>query len=72
MAKTLTEDEILDLPIADRLELIATLWNSLEPTSLPVPESHHRALDQALEEYTRNPETDQSWDTVRDDLFPKK
>jgi len=37
-----------------------------------VPESHRRALDQALEEYKRDPETGQAWDVVRDDLFPKK
>lgn len=72
MAKTLTRDEIFSLPIEERLELIATLWDSIPPDQLPLPEAHRRALDEALQEYERDPDAGQSWHEVRDELFPKR
>ena len=72
MARTLTKDEILDLPVEERLHLIETLWDSIDPHQLPLPESHRRALDEALEEYRHDPEEGQPWDDVRNELFPKR
>lgn len=72
MARILTKEEISALPVADRIELIAQIWDSIDPQSLPIPESHRRALDQALADYERNPEAGEPWERVRDDLFPKK
>ncbi|HEV2720121.1 MAG TPA: addiction module protein [Thermoanaerobaculia bacterium] len=69
MARTLTKDEISDLTIGERIDLIETLWNSLEPDQLPLPESHRRVLDESLAEYRRDPGEGRSWDEVRDDLF---
>ncbi len=56
MSRTLTKDEIFDLPVAD----------------LPLPESHQRALDEALADYRRDPDEGRSWVEVRDELFPKR
>lgn len=72
MTRTLTRDEIFDLPVSERLHLIEILWDSFNPNDLPVPESHQRALDIALADYRRNPEEGCSWDEVRDELFPKR
>ena len=72
MARTLTKEDISALPVADRLELIAELRDSIDPQSLPVPESHRRALDEALADYTKNPEHGESWERTKDALFPKK
>lgn len=72
MARTLTKEEISALPVIDRIELIGQLWDSLDPQSIPIPESHRRALDEALLDYAKNPEAGESWDRIRDDLFPKK
>lgn len=72
MARSLTKEEIFALPPAERLRLIETLWDSLNSDQLPLPESHERAIDEALAEYRRNPEEGRSWDEVRDELFPKK
>jgi len=72
MARTLTKDEIFDLPVEERLHLIETLWDSFDPHQLPLPECHRRALDESLADYTRDPEAGQSWDDVRDDLFPRR
>jgi putative addiction module component (TIGR02574 family) len=72
MARTLTKDEIFELPVEERLRLIETLWDSIDPHQLPVPESHRRALDESVAEYRQNPDEGKSWDEVRDDLFPKR
>lgn len=72
MPRTLTKDEISNLPIAERLRLISELWDSIPPDEVPVPESHRRSLDEALRLHTANPNSNRPWDEVRDELFPKK
>lgn len=72
MGRTLTKDEILHLPVEERLELIATLWDSIPADKMPVPESHRRALDEAIAEYQRDSDAGQAWQEVRDELFPKR
>ncbi len=72
MARTLTNDEISDLTVGERIDLIESLWNSIDPNQLPLPESHRRALDEALAGYRRDPDEGRSWDEVRNDLFPKR
>lgn len=72
MTRTLTNAEIFEMPVSERLHLIETLWESISPNDLPMPESHQRALDASLADYERNPEDGRSWDEVRDELFPKE
>lgn len=72
MARTLTKDEIFELPVDERLHLIEALWDSIDPHALPVPESHRRALDDALAAHHRDPEAGESWEVVRNELFPKR
>ena len=72
MARALTRDEISKLPPADRLDLIAELWDSLLPSDVPVPDSHRRAVDEALDDYHRDPNAGQSWDEVKSDLRRRK
>jgi putative addiction module component (TIGR02574 family) len=72
MTRTLTEDEILHLPVQERLHLIETLWDSIDPDELPLPESHRLALDEALADYRRDPGEGRPWVEVRDELFPKR
>jgi putative addiction module component (TIGR02574 family) len=70
--RTLTKQEISDLPIAERIRLISELWDSIPPENLPVPDSHRQALDESLREHAENPNDGRAWSEVRDDLFPKK
>jgi len=72
MARTLNKDEISELPVEERLHLIETLWDSIDTNELPLPESHRRALDDSLDDYSRDPEEGSSWAQVRDELFPKR
>ena len=72
LARMLTKDEIFDLSVAQRIELIEILWDSIDPNQLPVPTSHCDALDKSLTDYRRDPDEGRPWDQVRDDLFPKR
>jgi putative addiction module component (TIGR02574 family) len=72
MTKALTNDEIFEMPVSERLHLIETLWDSIDSNHLPVPESHLRALDTALADYERNPSEGSSWEEVREELFPRR
>ena len=72
MARMLTKDEISKLPTSERLDLIAELWDSLSASDVPVPESHRRALDEALLDYQRDPNAGQTWNDVKKDLRRKK
>ena len=62
----------MDLPVSERLHLIEMLLDSIDPNELPMPESHKRALDEALSDYKRNPDEGRPWDEVRDELFPTR
>ncbi|HXI11594.1 MAG TPA: addiction module protein [Thermoanaerobaculia bacterium] len=72
MSRTLTKEEIGELSAAQRLELIDVLWDSLAPGDVPVPEWHKRLLDEALDEYERDPDEGRSWEDVRDEIFLKQ
>ena len=72
MARTLTKDEILEMPVPERLQLIESLWDSINPNDLPVPEDHQRALDEALADFRRDPDEGRPWAEVRDELFTKR
>jgi putative addiction module component (TIGR02574 family) len=72
MARILTKAEISKLSSRERLDLISKLWDSLSANEVPLPDSHRRALDEALDDYKRDPEAGRPWQEVRDELFRKK
>jgi putative addiction module component (TIGR02574 family) len=63
----LTREEILRLSVAERIELIEWIWDTIPeaPAEYPVPEEHARMLQDRLASYTRNPGATLSWDEVR-------
>lgn len=72
MARTLTKDEISALPVPERLELLEIIWDSLASDEIPVPESHKRALDAALDDLERDPNASETWENVKRDLPPSR
>lgn len=67
--KTLLE-EILRLPVDERLDLLEQVWDSIaaDPSKVPVPEWHQEELARRLED--PNPER-LTWDEVKSRFFPK-
>lgn len=50
---------------ADRLELIAKVWDTLSLDDLPVTDAERRLLDARLAEMERNPDDQSSWPEVK-------
>jgi len=70
MNKPLTPVEIAALPVADRLELIEQLWDSLESEAadLAVPDWHRAELDRRLAAHAASPDVALPWDEVKAEM----
>jgi len=73
MAAPLLE-EIRKLSVAERLELVEDVWDSIvaEGEGLPVPESHRRELARRRQEHRDHPEDVVPWEEVRAQLWSEE
>lgn len=60
--------DILNLSIAERIELIGDLWDSLaeSPEAVVLTEAQKAELDRRLDAYRKDPTAGDSWSVVRD------
>ena len=69
-------EKLLELPIAERIELAQILWESVEPEDearfLSIPDWQARILDERLSDLDRNPSDAQTWDEVKAELWPER
>jgi len=72
MARTLSKEEIFGLSAEARLHLIESLWDSLPPDEVPIPEEHKELIEQRLEDHRRNPDQSVSWEEFEGELFPRR
>ena len=65
---------ILELPPAERLQLIEALWDSLAevPEAIPVSDAVREELDRRLDAYYADPTSARPWDDIKDELFGTK
>ena len=61
------------LPLAERVELIETLWQSIAEEGYEPPLTSEQAaeLDRRLEAHRRNPDDVISWDSIKEDFLKK-
>ena len=67
--------DLLALPLAEKLNLIEQLWDSLtspERDALPVPAWHRDELDERQADIDENPGQSVPWDDVKQQLFTEK
>jgi putative addiction module component (TIGR02574 family) len=59
--------EVLTLPVADRLKLVETIWDSIAevPEALKLTPAQETELDRRLEAYRQNPTGGSPWSQVR-------
>jgi len=64
-------EEILELPVPDRLRAVEEIWESIvaAPESLPVTQSQREELDRRLELHQEDPDAATPWETVRSRLL---
>jgi putative addiction module component (TIGR02574 family) len=61
-------EELLALSVADKLDLIELLWDSLsadQKDNLPVPDWHREELDWRLDQLEKNPDDSIPWEDVK-------
>jgi putative addiction module component (TIGR02574 family) len=67
MPLAVSEQEIDQLTIQERLDLIGILWDSIPDTleALPIPEWHHHELERRIAEADAHPEAAIPWQQVK-------
>ena len=60
--------DILALPVAERLELVAKIWDSIADDAIGLSEEHRRILERRLAEHRENPQAGVSWEDVKRNL----
>lgn len=62
-----------ELPLAEQIELIEALWESIAKQGYEPPLTSEQAaeLDRRLEAHRRNPDDVMSWDSIKQEIFDK-
>ena len=71
MARILDELKIAELTVAERLELIGELWDSLTEAEVPVPEWHKQEIERRLAADEAAPHEARPWEDVRRRLLQR-
>jgi putative addiction module component (TIGR02574 family) len=66
--------DILSLSIAERIELIGDLWDSMAevPEAITLTEAQKTELDRRLDAYRQDPTAGAPWPVVRDRIAKRK
>ena len=65
--------EILQLSVAERLQIVEDIWDSIgkTPEELSLSENEKLELDKRLESYRQNPDEGIEWETLKKNLSPE-
>jgi len=66
--------EILKLSVAERIQLVEDIWDSIaaSPEALPLTDAQRLELDRRLADHATHPDEGQRWETIRDSLREKQ
>jgi putative addiction module component (TIGR02574 family) len=66
-------EELLKLPVAERIQLVEDLWDSIaaDPEGLPLTEVQREELSRRVAEHQADPASAVSWQEVRERLYKK-
>lgn len=67
-------DEILELPIAERIKLVGDIWDSIAvvPDAVEVTPEQKAELDRRIEDYRMNPENTIPWEKIKAEALARK
>lgn len=70
----LAKNDILDLSISERIQLVEDIWDSIAqaPESLQLSEEQKMELDRRLDAYHHDPSQGSPWDVVRERIRGRK
>jgi putative addiction module component (TIGR02574 family) len=69
--KPITVNDLLELPVSERLQLVEDLWDSIAevPEAIELSEDQRTDLDRRLEAYHKDPETGSPWNEVKERIL---
>ena len=72
--KALSVNDLLALPVSERLRLVEDLWDSIAevPESIELSEAQKEELDRRLEAYHRDPESGSPWKDVKNRILNRE
>ena len=67
MPKPVTIADLLELSVAERIQLVEDLWDSIAavPEALPLTDAQREELDRRLDAYHRDPSAGSPWEEVQ-------
>jgi len=68
----MTHDEIARLTAAERMSLIAELWDSIADADAPLPKAQHDELLRRLGTFENDAPQAQNWDALKAELDARK
>ena len=65
-----TVEQLRELPVEDRLQIVGELWDSIaaDSASLKLTPAQLAELDRRMDELEKNPNEGRSWEEVRADI----
>jgi putative addiction module component (TIGR02574 family) len=72
--KTLTPSGVLSLSVAERIQLVEDIWDTIAevPDEVGLTDSQKAELDRRLDAYHRSPEGGSPWDMVRERILSRQ
>jgi putative addiction module component (TIGR02574 family) len=72
--KSITLEEVLQLPVPERIRIVEAIWDSIAdaPEALELSDEQKAELDQRLESPEKNAEAGSTWPEVRDRMWRAK
>lgn len=64
--------EILEMSVAERILIMEKIWDSIDPTTVPLSEAHQNELDKRLVRYENGETSFFSWDVIKKELQSSK
>jgi putative addiction module component (TIGR02574 family) len=66
-------NDILKLPIAERILAVEAIWDSIaaENKEYPLSDDEYNMLEERSEEYKKNPGNVKTWDEVKANIFKR-
>ena len=69
--KSITVNDLLELPVSERLQLVEDLWDSIAevPEAIELSVDQRTELDRRLEAYHNDPEAGSPWNEVKERIL---
>ena len=66
-------EDILKLPVEERLELVSLIWDSIadDAQGMPLSDAEKRLIDDRVRDMDENPDDSISWSEARESLLRK-